>query len=284
MDKRFSRTSSLKNLIWKENSVDTNTCIDFGRSFLCSNGCSSAQSGSQENDNGPINNVRFWVESALRIFDDHEDTAKCIYQCGCCKAENTFDAKGPGDLFMQPNYDFIPVLHGDEILIFRRWACCDDANGRSYTTFEARNPLLGSFTHNVVETKDTELLDSFEKIVQASNLALPMVGKTLISNSQTQLRAEIQYPVKTLNIHYDPDIYQVDTGPLLFPDISRRCENWGQQVSLAFVAYDTKTKDSADFIIEAPVPIVKDGREICRVMHYSETISCEAQNSLWGLR
>ena len=218
-----------------------NTCIDFGRSFLCSDGNRIAGRKGHENDNSPINAqdcVRLWVESALRIFDDRDGTSKAIYQCGSCKAENTFDAKGPGDLFKQPNYDFIPVLHGSEILIFRRGSYCDDANGPPYTTFEMQNPSFGSFTHKVVELEDIELLNSFEKIVQASNRGLPMVGKTLLSSSKTQLRAEIQYPIKSLNIRFDPDIYQIDTGPVLFPDLSKRYENWAQQVSLACVAYE----------------------------------------------
>lgn len=98
-----------------------NTCINFARSFLYSNGSKMAQNGR------PLNagNVRFWAESVLHNCDDTNGTSKNNYQCGSCKAENTFDAKGHGDPFKQPNYDYMPVLHGDDILTFRRGACCD---------------------------------------------------------------------------------------------------------------------------------------------------------------
>ena len=223
------------------------------------------------------------MESALHIFDDRDGTAKCIYQCGSCKAENTFDAQGPGDLFKQPNYDFIPVLCGDEILIFRRGAYRDAAHDMGYTAFETRNPSFGSFTHSVVTTEDVALLDSFETIVQATRRHLPIVGKTLIENPETQLRAEIEYPVKTLNLLFDPDIYQVDTGPVLFPDLSQRYDTWAEAMSLAYIAYETRTRDFADFVVEAPVPVLKDGEEVCRVMHYSQTLTCKAVNSLWSI-
>ena len=129
--------------------------------------------------------------------------------------------------------------------------------------------------------EDVERLDGFEQIAEATQRGLPMVGKTSISHPKTGLRAEIQYPIKTMNTLRDPGIFQVDTGPVLFPDLSRRCETWAEQVSLAFVAYETRTKDHADFILEVPTPIHLEGREVCRVMHYAKTVSLSAVNSLW---
>lgn len=258
--------------------MDAATCIDFGRSFLCSDG-----GGGKPTAGMPRDEVRLWVESALTLVDEREGTARVIYQCGACKAENTFDAKGPGDLFKQPNYDFIPALHGDEILIFRRGAFVDEVHKVPYTTFEARNPSFGSFTAHVREREDVQRLDGFEEIAEATLQGHPMVGKTSISDSTTGLRALIQYPIKSMNIRHDPNIFQIDTGPVLYPDLSRRCESWGEQVSLAFVAYETRTRDHADFILEVPVPVQKEGTEVCRVMHYARTVSCSAVNTLWRI-
>lgn len=257
--------------------MDSNTCIDFGRSFLCSNG-----KGRAARPDLPRDEVRLWVESALELVDEQAGTTRIIYQCGSCKAENTFDAQGPGDLFKQPNYDFIPALHGDELLIFRRGAHSDELSNMPYTTFEAQSPSFGAFTQHVRALEDVRRLDSFDDIAAASHQGLPLVGKTSIMGPEPALRAEIQYPIKSLNVIHDPDLFQVDTGPVLYPDLSRRCESWAEQVSLAFVAYETRTKDHADFILEAPVPIRKDGQEVCHVMHYSKTVSCRADNSLWS--
>jgi hypothetical protein len=260
----------------KDFDMDSDTCIDFGRSFLCSDGGGGASTAGM-----PRDEVRLYVESALTLIDERENTTRVIYQCAACKAENTFDAKGPGDLFKQPNYDFLPALCGDEILIFRRGAFVEAVSKMSYTTFEARNPSFGSFTQHVREVEDIQRLDSFEAIAEATLAGHSMVGKTTISDAQTDLRAEIQYPIKSMNILHDPNTFQVDTGPVLYPDLSRRCESWGTQVSLAFVAYETKTDDHADFILEVPVPVHKDGVEVCRVMHYAKTLTCSAVNTLW---
>ena len=90
--------------------------VDFGRSYLIGNGSSTA--GSPE----PVeqNDVRLQVESLVRLYDGDTSLTRTIYQCAACKAENTFDATGPGDLFKRPNYDFLPAACGSELLIFRR--------------------------------------------------------------------------------------------------------------------------------------------------------------------
>lgn len=261
----------------KVNQMNFDTCIDFGRSFLCSDGGgASASTAGMARDE-----VRLYVESALTLIDERENTTRVIYQCAACKAENTFDAKGPGDLFKQPNYDFTPALCGDEILIFRRGAFTDDQAKIPYTTFEARNPSFGSFTQHVREVEPVQPLDGFEAIAEATLAGHPIVGKTLISDAKTGLRAEIQYPIKSMNILHDPNTYQVDTGPVLYADLSRRFDSWAEQVSLAFVAYETKTDDHADFILEVPVPVLKDGVEVCRVMHHAKTLTRSAVNTLW---
>ena len=93
------------------------------------------------------------------------------------------------------------------------------------------------------------------------------------------MRAIIEYPVKTININDERDIYQVDTGPVAWPDLSRRCERNVEAISLAFVAFNVP--HFADFVIEAPTPIVEGGREVCRVHHYSRRVSLAARNRLF---
>ena len=36
------------------------------------------------------------------------------------------------------------------------------------------------------------------------------------------MSAILEYPVKTMNIHDGRDLYQVGTGPVAFPDLTRR--------------------------------------------------------------
>ena len=43
---------------------------------------------------------------------------------------------------------------------------------------------------------------------------------TQVRNEETGLQAIMEYPVKTMNTNRANDIYQVDTGPVAFPDLT----------------------------------------------------------------
>ena len=104
----------------------------------------------------------------------------------------------------------------------------------------------------------------------------------MLAAPEAGLRAELEYPIKTLNVRFTPDVYQVDTGPVLFPDLSRRCACWADYVHLAFVAYETRTADHADFILEVATP-VSAAAAAPRVLHFTRHLSRPAVNSLWRL-
>jgi hypothetical protein len=107
----------------------------------------------------------------------------------------------------------------------------------------------------------------------------PIVGQTEISDSETGQRAIFEFPVKTMNTRRADDLYQVDTGPLAFPDLTKRHERNVDGISLAFVAFNAP--DFADFVVEVPTSL---GEGMPEVHHYSELISLPAQNRVYVMR
>jgi hypothetical protein len=124
------------------------------------------------------------------------------------------------------------------------------------------------------------LLRSNGEIREATHSGVPIVAQTEISDPRTRLRAIIEFPVKTMNVHDRRDLYQVDSGPVAFPDLSRRYPRPAESLSLAFVAFNAP--GSADFVIEAPTPVSEAGREVARVFHYSRLVSLPAANRLFA--
>ena len=247
--------------------------IDFGRSYIIGNGSSTAPSSE------PVaqNDVRLQIESLVRLYDDLEGTTRVIYQCASCKGENTFDAAGPGDLFKRPSYDFLPVFCANEALIFRRGLLASETGYRNYYT---NMPAFGDLTSKIVPVQRVQQLVGFAAVAEATAAGIPMIGKTILANSETQLRAELEYPLKTINIRYQPDVYQFDTGPLLFADITERRQLWADYFSLAFIAYETRTEEYADFVIEAP-KTVGSSPNMPLVMHYDQHEHRPATNTIW---
>jgi len=210
----------------------------------------------------------------MRFIDEKNNIIEDYYQCGSCKSEDTFAEK---NLFYKDNYDFIPVFGPEYGIIFRRKAYLND----NYKSCPKVEDMWKGQIYKLKEGDNIKLLEDNEAIRKATHEAIPLVAQTEIFNEEIGLRAIIEYPVKTMNINDSRNIYQVDTGPVLLPDLSKRYERTVDAIKLAFVAFNAP--DFADFVIEEPTPIIKDGKEICKVYHYSKIISLKAKNTLFAV-
>ena len=232
-------------------------CLDYAYSFIC---CPKS-----------FNSVRFWIESRTVLIDEKNNQQTEIYQCASCKSENTF---GESDLFLSPNYDFMPIFGGEDLLIFRRHANATDR----YRDLVKAESVWGNPILKLRTAKNVAEISTFEEIRDATAAAIPLVAQTEIHNEETGLRAILEYPIKTMNIDRDNNIYQVDTGPLALPDLTRREDSPLGTVRLAFVAFNQP--HFADFVIEQLTPITKDDAEVAKVYHYSNPISLTASNRI----
>jgi hypothetical protein len=216
------------------------------------------------------NRVRFWVESRTRIIDERSRHSEDYLQCGACKSEDTFAAR---NLFTEPNYDFTPIFGPEYGLIFRRKA----ANSDRYKEMKRAAEMWEGQEYRLRMAKDAILLDSNARIREATHAGWPLVAQTEIHDAASGLRAILEYPVKTMNIHDEKDLYQVDTGPVALPDLSRH-EPLAGSISLAFVAFNAP--HFADFVIETPT----SAGEGVWVHHYAKIVSRQAENRLYAIR
>ena len=175
--------------------------LDYGLSFIC--------------NPSPANSVRFWIESRTRITDPKRGTTTDYYQCASCKSEHTFAAK---DLLHDDNYDFLPILGGEDLLIFRRHARLTPTYRQLYKAVD----VWGAPIFKPREAETVVVLDTWEKIEGATAAGVPIVTQTQIADEGTGLKATIECPTKTMNISIENRIYQVDTGPIALPDLRTR--------------------------------------------------------------
>lgn len=235
-------------------------CLDYGRSFLCNPSSANA--------------VRFWVESRTTLIDEKAGTSVAYYQCASCKSERTFAEK---DLFQKDNYDFLPIFGGEDLLVFRRRVWLNP----EYRRITKAEKVWGKPILKLHEAAEATELTTWEQIRDATAAAVPIVTQTELANAETGLRAIIECPTKTMNVSLDRKMYQVDTGPIAFPDLAKRYDPQIGCLSLAFVAFNAP--DFADFVVEQPTPVVVDGQERCKVYHYSSPFSVPARNRVLAL-
>jgi hypothetical protein len=238
--------------------------LDYGLSFIC--------------NPSPHNAVRFWVESRTTLIDEATGERAAFYQCASCKSENTFAEKG---LFQEDNYDFLPIFGGkdaEDLLIFRRPA----RRSERYRQVVKSEEVWGRPILKLRRGRNVQALATWEAIRDATAAGVPIVGQTEIENADTGLRAIIECPVKTMNVSLDRKMYQVDTGPIAFADLSRRFDPWIACLRLAFIAFNAP--HFADFVIEQPTPVIEGEREVCEIYHYSNPISLAAKNRLLAVK
>ncbi len=237
------------------NFTDSCKCLDYGRSFIC--------------NSASFNRVRFWIESRTLLFDDQTGTQTVFYQCGSCKSEHTFARE---NLLMQDNYDFMPIYGGEDMLILRRHV---DARDR-YREVRKVKDVWGEPDMKLHYAKNPESLKNFDSIRDITSTETPLVAQTEITNEQTGLRCLMEYPVKTMNISIDKRIWQVDTGPIAFPDLTQRFDPPVSSIRLAYAVFNAL--DFCDFVIEQPTAVMRDEQEVCQVYHYSNPVSFRSKN------
>lgn len=238
--------------------ADTVECLDYGLSFIC--------------NKASFNAVRFWIESRTTLTDEQAGSSQVFYQCGSCKSEHTFAEE---NLFIEDNYDFLPILGGRDWLLFRRPCRISE------TYRQVKADVWGEPELKLRFGKGVTVLGSFEEIRDATAEGRAIVAQTEIRNEETKLTAVIEYPVKTMNVSLDDSVYQVDTGPVAYPDLSKRFEPPIDCLSLGFVAFNKP--HVADFIVEQPTPVLRDEQELAQVYHYSNPFSLPARNRLLAL-
>ena len=239
--------------------------LDYGCSYVCFT--------------GPANAVRFWVESHTRIMDNDSGRTEDYYQCGACKSEHTWTTENPGKyLFSEDNHDFTPVFGPEYSVVFRRKAYLSDRY-RRVGSLDAEFAAFGSPIYKTKEARAMRPLENNAEVREATHAGISLVARTEIENEKSGLQAMIEFPVKTMNINDERNLYQVDTGPLAWPDLSRRAARLADTIALAFVAFNSFS--SADYIVEAPTPIAEGGQE--QVHHYSRILRAPARNSIYAI-
>ena len=219
---------------------------------------------------GRANNARIQVEARVEWMDLAHGTTQELFLVASCKSERTY---AESDLFQSPNYDFCGVFNETEFAILRRHAAAGDARPDV-------GPVAGRFERvnvNIVRVEATPL-ETRQAAVRATLAGKVLVAATEISGADGDLRCRLEYPVKTMNANDIDWIYQVDTGPIPFPNWEADCGQIAGRFDLAYVAWNAT--DFADFVIQRPTELVPGAV----TWHYSEVLaSVPAHNWLLAL-
>ncbi len=228
-----------------------------------------------------LNNARIQIESSCKISDRVSGEARTFVLGASCKTEFVGVDR---DMWTTPNADFCIILSAESFLILKSW----DRNNKGVMRYPAslgeqpeRQSGLVSDTYERVNIHlrplEAQRLESAQEIIQATLADDLLVGRCAFT-LHDRYDIEIDFPIKTMNANEREWIYQTDTGPILFPDLSADCPNWIDSFHLAYVAFNRA--DWAEFIVQVPTPLSAH----ISVNHYSRTAQMKTRNTIFQAR
>ena len=234
---------------------------------------------------GRANNARIQLEARCRLF--LEDAGKPLdFVLGAsCKAEDTY---APQNLFMEPNYDFCPIFSDTEYALIRTYATAEpEERARAEGVERPGGREAGLIKDRFLEVPihletvpAARVLQDNAQIVQATLNNEPLVGRIELLDGRGRRGALLEFPIKTMNVNDIESKFQVDTGPVLLPDLDWQGQHLVECFSLAFVAYSSFS--GAEFILQRPTP-TSQAADAVKVHHYSQMLAVPTCNSVVSL-
>ena len=254
---------------------------DFSRSFLTFR-IDTLRKPTQTGSHKPpysLNNARIQIECRLQVTDKTTGEVQKFVLGASCKTERV----GVTDnIWTVPNADFSPIFSETHFMHVKTYA-------RAGEGVELYPPGSGMQSERQIGTIAEAFDDVRIDIVECAGTVLPsadaIVQATLnntVLNARTTLESDqyvavLEYPIKTINGNERDDIYQTDTGPNLFPDLSCEPEEMLQRLQFAYSAFNCG--DWIEFLVRKPTAVSDD----IDVYHYSQPVRCDAMNEVIGL-
>ena len=216
----------------------------------------------------PMNNARVALDCRLRITERGNGRVHAFVLGASCKTERV---GADADLWLLPNADFKPIFSDTDFMHIKTFAQVGTVAqayppGSGEQSDRLRVPIDTTFDRvhlDLVEYEGVPLPGAHE-IVEATLENRPLVA--VIRLESDRYIAHLEFPVRTMNGNERDWIYQTDTGPVLFPDLTREPDDLLTGLELAFVALNAP--DWADFIVRTRTSLAPD----IEVYHYAQPI------------
>jgi hypothetical protein len=178
------------------------------------------------------------------------------------------------DVWHQPNADMCMLAGRDEFLVFKRW----DKTDKGVMLYppslgvqperQLGDPKEGFDRFSIdLANRPGRVLEGVDAIIETLWTATPLAAQTEYETAD--YRVLLEYPVKVANFSERERYYQVDTGPILLPDLDRQHRSLLEGCRLAYIAHNCP--EWAEFIVCAPTPLT----DAVKVHHFSQSIRIE---------
>jgi hypothetical protein len=243
--------------------AETANACNFQSSFMTWDLPPQAKPRPGSRHNIPLGNkARIQLDALIDVIDETTGKAERFVLIAPCRSEWVYAKR---NLFQTPGGEYRCIFSLAEERSLGRGLTADGEPARGHPVKD----VFRSLTIQVRTFPRSRELRTPAEINAATESGLQLVGRTEVRDPKRKERYLLEYPIKTMNFRPESASFQVDTGPLLVPDLGSSAAPVIDRLELAHVAYNRL--DRAEFILRRPTPVMdKSGRELFRVPHYSE--------------
>ena len=223
-----------------------------------------------------LNNARIQLECCCGVTEKVTGWSDKFVLGASCKTERV---GVKSDIWTKPNADFAPIFSASGFLNLKTYARVGEdvdlyppGSGKQTDRQTGLHEDVFDSTRIDIVERPGEILPSAKEIVAATLANAPLIARTRIESDRYV--AVIEYPVKTMNANERDDIFQTDTGPVLYPDLTAEPQDMLSRFELAFCAFNCF--EWVEFLVRAETEIA-DG--VC-VYHYSRPVRHESHNEI----
>lgn len=237
---------------------------DFGRSFLGWTGAT--------NNHTP----RLQVAATCVVAD--ADGATEFFLSEMCVGEQMYAEEG---LIHRPVSEFAMVCVPGEQYAFMKFHADEAADtmeahrvGEAMTTHDGRGAPITEMHVRMARHARVREVTAYGDIREAILGCVPMNGRTEFSAEDGATRVTLNYPIKICNIAHGRERWQVDTGPILFPDFAAACDLPVGRMRPAYLVFNTPDR------AEVAVRRAKAGGR--STSHFHDSRRIETANHLYA--
>lgn len=218
------------------------------------------------------NSARIQLDACCEIVDEKEGSSEVFFLITPCRSEWMYRSD---TLFQNPNGEYCAIWSESEFINVGH-GLTENRSTQSASLIKER---FKDFRLAVQTLDVSQALVNVEQVIQATQENYALIGRTEICDDRKDIRACIEYPIKTININNEHKLFQVDTGPIPFPDFTCTSMRPIEWFSVAFVCYNTF--DLAEFILRKPTPVMDGDRVLCKVVTYSDIRRMPVRNNIF---
>ena len=238
----------------------------------------------------PYGNVAHMpLDAILDVTDEASGATERIVLATGHRTEWCFN--DPPIFCMRPLYPPAPPINTEYRYAFSPTAERNMEGHPFYPAIPARRlarPYEGRYRWGSLRVRhlpNTRSLATPAEIIAAGEANAPLVGRTELRDPHRPERYVLEYPVRVLDYWPGPEpgkrSFQVNAGPLLLPDFDRTDALLMDRLEMAYIVFNHRTPDSAEFILRRYLPIKdRSGETVSWVLNYDDVRNYPVRTTL----